>query len=215
MGKWAEVHCACPNRRPVPGSDFMFGKPHRNKRRLTKKQSEDVAEWERTTKNMYECGHRSGVVVEFWPGDIVQVGYLIGNFFKDGFEIFRRVGDWRCYDDELLLIQCQESELWLMEIEELQQALMGQGNVPQDQMDRLIFEFFRTYVDAHSDLRWRLDEVAANIPFAGVNGLLENVKNSEEPSLESVIEKLKEAAAYAALLCRASIETRNPIRLLW
>src|SRR5688500_14898627 len=171
MGKWAEVQCACPNRKPVPGSDFMVGKPHRNKRRLTKKQSDEVAEWERTTRNMYECGHRDGVVVEFWPGDIVNLGDIIGGIFEDGFEIFKRAGDWRCYEDELLLIPPDESQLWLLEIDEIQRALDGAGNLPQQKVERLILEFLRRNLGVRNDLERRLDEVTAQMPFARLNAL--------------------------------------------
>lgn len=215
MGKWAEVQCACPNRKPLPGSDFMFGKPHRNKHRLTKKEAEEVAEWERTTRNMYECGHRDGVVIEFSPGEIINLGDIIRGIFEDGFEIFKRAGDWRCYEDELLLIQPDESELWLMEIDEIRRALDGAGNLPPQKIERLILEFLRRDLGARSDLARRLDEVSAQIPFAGLNALKENVAQSEQPTVESTIKKIDEALADVARLCRASIETRNPIRLLW
>lgn len=215
MGKWAEVYCVCPDREPVPGSDFMLGRPHRNKRRLTKKQREDVAEWERTTKNMFKCGHRNGVVIEFWPGEIINLGDIICRIFAIGFDIFKRVGDWRCYYDELLMIEPDEAQAWLMEIEELQRAFDGEGNLPQQKIEGLISEFFRRDLGFRIDLERRLDEAAAKMPFAGVNALKQNVQQSEQPSIESTIQKIAEALADAAHLCRASIETGNPIRLLW
>jgi hypothetical protein len=218
MGKWSEVHCDCTNRVPLPGSDFYFDKPHRNKGRLTKKEKAEVEEWERTTKNMFECGHRSGVVIEFWPGDIIHLGKLIGSVFLDEsgmFEVFAKVGDWRCYEDELLLIQPDEASLWLMEIEEIQRALLGSENLSPDKIARLIVEFYRDDLGVTLDLERRLDEVVAKVSFAQVIPLKRNVQQSKRPDLESTVEKIVEALTDAARLCRASIETGNPIRLLW
>ena len=83
MGKWVQVYCSCENRTPVPNSDSSFGRPHRKKRRLTNIEKQEVEEWERSEKNMYECGHRNGAVVEFSPGDIIQLGDLIASVFRD------------------------------------------------------------------------------------------------------------------------------------
>ncbi|MCA1621674.1 MAG: hypothetical protein LC795_20860 [Acidobacteria bacterium] len=218
MGKWAEVHCDCPNRVPLAGSDFYFDKPHRNKRRLTKKERGEVEEWERAAKNMFECGHRSGVVIEFSPGDIVHLGNLLGGIFRDEngmFEVFAKVGDWRCYGDELLLIQPDEAGLWLMEIEEIQRALGGFGNLPQDKIERLLSEFYRDGLGSRLDLERRLDEIAAKMPFAPVVPLKQNVQQSKRPNPESTVEKIMEALTDAAKLCHAGIGTGNPIRLLW
>ena len=218
MGKWAEVHCDCPNRVPLAGSDFYFDKPHRNKRRLTRKEREELEEWERTTKNMFACGHRSGVVIEFSPGDIIHLGNLLGSIFRDEsstFEVFAKVGDWRCYEDELLLIQPDEAGLWLMEIEEIQRAFQGFGNLPQDKIERLLLEFYRDDLGSRLDLERRLDEAAAKMPFARVVPLKRNVQQSKRPDLESTVENIIEALTDAAKLCHASIRTGNPIRLLW
>lgn len=163
MGKWAEVHCACLNRVPLPGSHFYFDEPHRSKRRLTKKEKAEVEEWKRTTKNMFECGHRSGLIIELGPGDIIHLGKVLGSVFRDEsgtFEVFAKVGDWRCYEDELLLIQPDEAGLWLMEIEESQRALKGFGNLPEDKIERLLLQFYRDDLGSRLDLERRLDEVA-------------------------------------------------------
>jgi hypothetical protein len=164
---------------------------------------------------MYECGHRYGAVIEFWPGEIINLGDIIRGIFEDGFEIFKRVGDWRCYEDELLLIQPDESELWLLEIDEIQRASADAGNLPHQKIERVILEFLRRDFGARNDLQRRLDEVSAQQPFAGLNAMKENVARSEQPTFESTIKKIDEALADAARLCRASIEIRNPIRLLW
>src|SRR5688572_16371580 len=139
MGKWAEVECNCTNRIPLPRSRI---RPHENKRHLTKKEQEEVQEWERTTEDMYECGHRYGVILELAPDDIVQLGHHIGRAFEElegAFEVFPRVGDWRSYgDDELLLIPPDEAAIWLLEIEELQSALDGAGSLPRERVEQLV-----------------------------------------------------------------------------
>ena len=218
MGKWAEVHCDCPNRIPLAGSDFYFDKPHRKKHRLTKKEKDEVLEWERRTRNMFACGHRNGVVVEFSPGDIIRFGNLLASMFRNErgtFEVFAKAGDWRRYEDELLLIQPDEASLWLMEIEEIQRALQGFGNLPRDKIEELLLAFYRDEFGSRLDLERRLDEVAAKMPFAPIVLLKRNVEQSQRPNLESTVEKVMEALADAAKLCHASIKTRNPIRLLW
>ena len=98
MGKWCEVKCDCPDEGPVaPGS-----------RRL-----------------LYSCAHK-GVYLEFWPGDLVYIGYVIREVFgaQSHFEIFTKVGDWRQYEDEYLSLSLSEVDLWEMEIEQLKRYLV-------------------------------------------------------------------------------------------
>ena len=191
----------------------MFGMPHRNKRRLTKKERDEVEEWERATKDMFECGHRDGVVLELWPGDIIHLGNLLGSIF--GFEVFARVGDWRYYEDELLLIGPDEAALWLREIDEVHRALQGAGNLPREELEKLARELFREDLASRLDLEQRLDAVQERAPFAQVTPLKRNLMEMERPDAESSRRKMAMALADAAGLCRASLETGNPIRLLW
>lgn len=207
MGKWAEVSCDCSNRVTLKGSDFYFDKPHRNKHRPTKKEKEDVEEWERTAKNMFACGHRNGVVIEFSPGHIIYLGNLLGGIFRDEsgpFEVFAKVGDWRRYEDELLLIQPDEAGLWLMEIDEIQRALQSFGNLPQDKIERLLLESYRDDLGSRHDLERRVDEIAAKMPFAPLVPLKRNVQQSKPPDIESTVEKIMEALTDAAKLCHAT-----------
>lgn len=218
MGKWAEVHCNCINRTPVPNSDFLFGKPHRHKRRLTKMEKQEADEWERTTKNMYECGHRGGALIELCPGAIIRLGDVIGHIFPDTgntFEIFTRVGYWRCYEDELLLITPDEASLWLLEIDEIQRAIHGLGNLAVKRMEKLLLEFHREELGMSVELEKRLDKAAKEMPFSPVVGIKRNVQQSRRPDIESTSEKIIKALTDAAILCQASIRTGNPIRLLW
>ena len=79
----------------------------------------------------------------------------------------------------------------------------------------LIVGFYRDDLGSRLDLESRLDGVAAKMPFAQVVRLKRNVRQSKQPDLESTVKKIIEALMEAAKLCRASIETGNPIRLLW
>jgi len=215
MGKWAEVHCNCPNRIPLAGGDSCY-QPHRRKRRLTAKQKAEVEEWERTTQDMFVCGHRNGNLIEFSPGDIVHLGYLIGSIFRDkegAFKLFGKVGDWRCYEDELLLVTPDRARLWLLEIEEVQQALSGLGNLEREKTARLLLEFYQNDLGSRLDLEYRLDEIAAKMPSARI--LKDNVERTGRPDVETTLQKIQEALTDASRLCHASVETGNPIRLLW
>jgi len=203
----------------VPGSDFLSDRPYRNKRRLTNRERQEVEEWERTTKNMYECGHRKGILVEFWPGDIIYLGYLIDHVFQDKaniFKVFSKVGDWRCYEDELLLICQDEAGVWLLESDEIRHGLNGMGNLTPQEMRKLIVEFHRSEVGIRSDLERRLDKVAKEMSFAPVVGMKRNIaEGPSQPDIEATIGKIGKALTDATTLCKTSIETGNPIRLLW
>jgi hypothetical protein len=218
MGRWAEVHCHCQNRVALPGSDPLFDKPHRNKRRLREKASKEVEEWERTTKDMFECGHRGGILIELWPWNIMRLGKLIGSIFRDEpgvFEVFPRVGDWRCYENELLLIRPDEVTLWLMEIEEVQRALLGCGSLRPVKVEKLVSEFLRDELRSRLDLERRLDEAARDLPFARVVPFREGAQKIEWPDVSSSVGTITRALMDATALCRASRETGNSVRLLW
>lgn len=215
MGKWAEVHCNCPNRIPLAGGAY-FDQPHQRKRRLTAKQKAEVEEWERTTKDMLVCGHRNGNLIEFWPGDIVHLGSLIASIFRDkegAFELFGKVGDWRCYEDELLLVTPDRARLWLLEIEEVQQALLGLGNLDRKKTARLLLDFYQNDLGSRLDLEHRIEEAAAKIPSDRI--LKDNVERTARPDLETTLQKIQEALTDAARLCHVSVETGSTIRLLW
>jgi hypothetical protein len=98
MGKWCAVKCNCSNRNPLPkskGSDFV----------------------------PYECGHRDGALIQFWPGDLFSIGLALEAAYKkqpDAFAIFRRISDWHNYDDEYLSLSPNDAALWQLEIEQLE-----------------------------------------------------------------------------------------------
>jgi hypothetical protein len=210
MGKWAEVDCNCINREPLPNSNF-YDQPyfHKGSRaHLTTKQQEEVEEWKRTTLDMYACGHRLGILVELHPGDIVFLGRLIESIFKDmegEFEIFPRVGNWRCYIDEELPLSPEEASLWLLEIEEIKNAMDGFGNIPREKIENLIIQFFLDEPRIGGD--WERLEHEASLKQA----LLEQKK----PTIDVLQVKLRNTLADATKLCQASIETGNPVKMLW
>lgn len=218
MGKWVKVHCSCENRTPNPSGDSLFGRPHRKKRRLTNREKQEVDEWERTTRGVYECGHRNGVLLEFCPGDIIQLGNLIGSILEEttvNFEVFTRVGDWECYEDELLLISPDEAHVWLAEIEELQRSFRGLGQLQPERVESVVEQFYRQELASRIDLERRLDRIGEQQPMAPVVGLKRNVQQSTWPDTASTLERIEAALTNSAKLCNTSIESGNPIRLLW
>jgi len=165
---------------------------------------------------MYECGHRNGCLLEFWPGPIIQLGRLINSTLgKTGYDfpIFARVADWRSYHDELLMLPTDEARLWLFEVDAVWRLL------EEGRPDDAINELLATLHDEDSELRLSLEkqlsEIKSNIPFARVNPFIESVRKSKRPDLQSAIDKVVEALKDARRLCLASIQSGNPIRLLW
>jgi hypothetical protein len=216
MGKWAEVQCACANRIPLPDSDPFLGRPHQQKHRLTKTEEADVEEWKRTTEKLFACGHRGGLVIELCPSDIIHLGDLLATVFNDNvFEVFARVGNWRCYEDELLLIQPQEAEFWLLEIEELQKAFEGAGNLPDAAVNRLVVAYYSDDLGSRLSFEASLNEAEARFQTSAVGALKRTLQRSKRPDIESTIEKITKACLDATKLCRASLETGKPVRLMW
>jgi hypothetical protein len=100
MGKWVLVQCNCADRKPLEGSRW----------------------------GAYACGHQDGASLAFAPNDLVSYGYRLARIYKKRsgeFETWQRLGDWRNYDDEYLLISPEEAALWQLEIEQLQSFLAG------------------------------------------------------------------------------------------
>ncbi len=215
MGKWAEVECVCPNRVRLPKSDPYLHRPYRRRGRLTEKEEAEVEEWKRTTENMFACGHRSGLIIELSPDGIIQLGKLLAKIFTtNAFEVFAKVGDARCYEDELLLLQPQEAELWLLEIEELRRAFEGEGNLPYEALESLVLALYRDDLASRLSFEARLDEVEAKMPSSAVRAIKQNLQKFKKPEIESTNEKIIEALEAATKLCRASIETGSPVRLM-
>jgi hypothetical protein len=200
MGKWAEVACNCPDRMPLPGSDSLFDRPHRKQSRLTAEQQQEVERWEQTTMNMFACGHRHGMLIELWPGDIIHLGELLGTA-GGVLEHFWTVGARMSYDnnDELLLLTPEEAEWWLQEIDEVRQALDGGGGLARTHLERTIEGFvdYERRLDKHP-VYWTEQDLQATPMYT-----------------ERAMKRIREALDDAASLCHASIRSGNPIRLMW
>jgi hypothetical protein len=129
MGKWCEVKCNCPDREPIPGSDWFSDDPLRQRKHLTIQQLRARNEWEKRVRGMDKCGHRNGLLLECWPGDLFMIGLALDVAYKDRpeyFEIFRRISNWRNYEDEYLAVSPEEASLWQLEIEQLKHYLSGE-----------------------------------------------------------------------------------------
>lgn len=143
MGKWCEVKCNCLNRQPLPGSNwssYSEYQKYEKKLRLAKTPEE----WEEKVRGMYECGHRDGFFVQLWQGDILKFGYALEKAFKNQpvkFKIFRRISDWRNYDDEYLALTSDEAVLWQFEIEELKNFLSGEDFLGWHEKEKFAVEF--------------------------------------------------------------------------
>jgi hypothetical protein len=148
MGKWCVVNCDCPNREPLPGSDwwsFSAYQQHQKPPRLAKTSEE----WEEQVKGMYACGHRDGAILQFWQGDLLTVGRALELAYKnqpEQFEVFRRLAKYENYVDECLALSPDEAALWQLEIEQLQRYLSG-----EEFMDWHAQKTFESYL-AENDL---------------------------------------------------------------
>lgn len=127
MGKWCKVKCDCSNRKPLPGSDWWDYSEYQ--KYVEKPQlAKSLEEWEEKVKEMYECGHRDGALIQLWQGGILKIGLALESAFKDDrnqFEIFRRISDWRNYDDEYLAISAEDVVLWQLEIDQFKKFMSG------------------------------------------------------------------------------------------
>ena len=219
MGKWSQVRCNCHNRIPLPKSSW-HDLPNRNQRRkkLSPKQKKEIAAWE-DIEGMCECGHRDGILIQLYPGEIVKLGFAIEKVFGNDllFEIYPRVGDWHNYFsegfDEELQISPAEAELWLMEAVELELAFLDQGNIPYKQVRQLINILH--YREARSDRSLdRYFESVAEMGFTKTLELLNNL-NDLRISRDSILERQFVAISRTKELCQAAIESGNPIEMLW
>lgn len=220
MGKWSQVRCNCSNRIPMPNSD-LHNQPHRQRslKNMTNKQKIEVEEWRENIQNMYECGHRDGMLVQFWPGEIMKLGLILGRMFTDKpltFEIFTMVGNTQNYFSEevgeTLYLNSQEVELWLMEVDEFERSLLGHGNLPYQKLMKIIRQLYQDEAKFYNHLKNHLESMKEQ----GMNRivpLLENL-NNEQKSLEDIQTKQFDVLENVKKLCVASLESGNPIELM-
>ena len=109
MGRWSLVQCDCPNWEPLEHSRW----------------------------GAYACGHQDGAIIAFAPNDLLGYGQDLDRIYKekpDMFEVWRRIGDWRKYDDEYLSISPDEVKMWELEIKELKHFLSGEEFMGWDEL---------------------------------------------------------------------------------
>jgi hypothetical protein len=145
MGRWCEVKCNCPNRKPLTGSNWL---DYSDYCKYQKKPwlAKTLEEWEEKVKQMYECGHRDGMLIQFSPGDLLGISYALEEAYKKHsahFEVFRKIGQPHNYNDELLILSTDEVFLWQMEIEQLRRYLSEEefmGWHKREMFDRYLAE---------------------------------------------------------------------------
>ena len=146
---------------------------------------------------MFACGHRGGLLIELWPGDIIHIGSLTGSA-NGVLELFERIGNTMSYDndEELCLVSSEDADFWLQEIEALQQSLDGHGKVPRQNIERLMDGF---------------------VEVERFHARHDGNEHTLTPAMyvERAKERIRRALTDAVALCRTSIDIGNPIRLLW
>ena len=220
MGKWSQVCCNCHNRIPLPKSSWR-DRPYRNScpQKLSPKKRREIEAWKNKIEGMYECGHRDGMLVQFGPIGIIKLGFVLKKVFADDFlfEIYPRVGDWRNYFspnfDEELHISSEEAELWMMEAIELEQAFLSQGNVSYDKIQQVINILFSRKVETDGAYKQRLEALKGR-GFIRIVPFLESLDDATI-SRNSFLKEQFVAIAETKRLCQASIESGNPIEMLW
>ena len=201
----------------LPGGAYE-DRPHRHRYPLSQSEREEVEDWEVTKKDMFECGHRSGLIQEFWPGDVILLGKLIAEILIDEespYEIFVKVGDWRCYEDEVLEVSPQDASRWLTEIQSLSDALQDLHGSCRSQVMELVLRFLSYEYEEKTRLNQNLEEARHRMSTDTVTSLSQNLQDLGTPNLVSTIQKMLDALDDAARLCKASLETCNPILMLW
>ena len=215
MGKFAQVRCNCPNRIPMEGSDWN-SQPYKNRhhKKLSARQRGDLEIWKQNLLNMYECGHREGMLVQIGTDEIIKLGFVLTTIFQEDslrFEIYAKISDWHNYflDDfnEEFHISPQETELWLMELEELEKALLGHENLPYPKVQQLITLMYESKVNSHNALRKRLKS-------PGLISLLKNLDKEPLP-LDDYLNELLKVLEWAKQLCKEGIDSGNPIEFFW
>jgi len=136
MGKWCKVFCSCENRRPLSAGKWPNYDSYRRNVGAPAKPREF---WENNIRNAFECGHRSGIAYETWPGDILRIGSALERAFKENktqFPIFRKLADFSYYDQEVLEITFEEVKDWAVEVGHLKDINAGRQHFPYHEQQR-------------------------------------------------------------------------------
>jgi hypothetical protein len=80
----------------------------------------------KNSEGMFQCGHCHGSFLQLWPGDLFTIGDALDEAFRKQparFSVFRKISDWRNYDDEYLSLSQEEAAGWQLEIEQVQRYI--------------------------------------------------------------------------------------------
>ncbi len=162
------------------------------------------------------CPHPEGILYQIWPGPVISLGALVGGIFKDTpnlFEVYALIGDWRNHEDEELRLSVERASLWQMESEELRRAIRGEGNLPFQQVKKL----WLLWLQRQEGLLVSIKDNFRRAEEAGMGRLVQLRAGLEEEVVtpESAARELEKAIDTADELCRASLQTGNPIELYW
>jgi len=183
---------------PLPNSQWNH-EPYRGKH-ATKQQAEIREEWREKVYSMYECGHHDGCLLQFPPDHVFTIGLGLAKAFgreADSFETYRKILDWRNYEDEYLALSPDEVQLWRMEIEQVQGYLSGAQYMGWDESQ----SWARYWDDYWGRMReWQEHWRESGSPIDEGSWILKSEQGMLDESLE---------------LCRASDVTGNPIEFFW
>lgn len=104
MGKWSQVKCNCPDRVVIAEKGF--------------------------TEKIYACGHKNGMIIEYWQGDLMRIGHAAAIAFRtqnNATEMLKKLVDTEEYFDEALFFSVEDAELLKLELEEIRQLETLQG----------------------------------------------------------------------------------------
>ena len=163
------------------------------------------------------CIHVNGNLIETSPGHLLAVGALLNSIFRDSpglFEIYPRIADPNQYADERLEIDVEGAALWKLETGLIRKALAGVGGLPYQKVEKLVQEWNRNECTTYEATRERLHAAQSKAPTAGLLKLANDLQ-PREPTATVAVGNLFKALDDADNLCDASIETGQPVELLW
>ena len=139
MGKYAYVECNCPNRQPLPGSERGNSPASKFRRTHVSRQKRKHAEQQWTTnEGMYACGHRNGILIELWPGDLYDICHCASNIFVDESDLYRvsrKIVDGNYWDGDCRSpLSVEDATGWRVELERLQRYFDGRDYMGWDRL---------------------------------------------------------------------------------
>ncbi len=106
-----------------------------------------------------------------------------------------------------------EARNWFQSLTILQEGFSGRASIDQEALRNVLTCFARRELASQADLRQRFHQVAGS--SAAIGSLRLAAENSPPITLEALHNQITEAVAGAIKLCRASMDTGNPIHIHW